>query len=59
MPAVPDVQPDRLGKTVRVKSRISTGNRNFPGKQGKGEVYLASPAVVAASAIAGYITGPG
>ncbi|MBN2893600.1 MAG: 3-isopropylmalate dehydratase large subunit [Bacteroidales bacterium] len=35
---------------------ISTGNRNFPGKQGKGEVYLASPAVVAASAIAGYIT---
>ncbi len=35
---------------------ISTGNRNFPGKQGKGEVYLASPAVVAASAVAGYIT---
>ncbi len=35
---------------------ISTGNRNFPGKQGKGEVYLASPAIVAASAIAGYIT---
>ncbi len=35
---------------------VSTGNRNFPGKQGKGEVYLASPAVVAASAIAGYIT---
>ncbi len=35
---------------------ISTGNRNFPGKQGKGEVYLASPAVVAASAVSGYIT---
>ncbi len=35
---------------------ISTGNRNFPGKQGKGEVYLASPAVVAASAVAGYVT---
>lgn len=35
---------------------VSTGNRNFPGKQGKGEVYLASPAVVAASALAGYIT---
>ncbi len=35
---------------------ISTGNRNFPGKQGKGDVYLASPAVVAASAVAGYIT---
>ncbi|WP_197705570.1 aconitase/3-isopropylmalate dehydratase large subunit family protein [Labilibaculum antarcticum] len=34
---------------------ISTGNRNFPGKQGKGKVYLASPATVAASAIAGCI----
>jgi 3-isopropylmalate dehydratase small subunit len=37
---------------------ISTGNRNFEGKQGKGLVYLASPAVVAASVIAGYITTP-
>lgn len=35
---------------------ISSGNRNFPGKQGKGSVYLASPATVAASAVAGYIT---
>ncbi len=34
---------------------ISTGNRNFPGKQGKGKVYLASPATVTASAIAGCI----
>jgi len=34
---------------------ISTGNRNFPGKQGKGEVYLASPSTVAASAVAGVI----
>jgi 3-isopropylmalate dehydratase small subunit len=37
---------------------ISTGNRNFPGKQGQGEVYLASPPVVAASAVAGFITTP-
>jgi len=37
---------------------ISTGNRNFPGKQGKGNVYLSSPAVVVASAVAGYITTP-
>ncbi len=37
---------------------ISTGNRNFAGKQGSGSVYLASPALVAASAIAGYITTP-
>ncbi len=37
---------------------ISTGNRNFPGKQGQGDVYLASPEVVAASAIAGFIVSP-
>ncbi len=35
---------------------VSSGNRNFPGKQGKGDVYLASPSVVAASAVAGYVT---
>jgi len=38
---------------------ISTGNRNFPGKQGKGEVYLASPSTVAASAVAGVIAHEG
>jgi 3-isopropylmalate/(R)-2-methylmalate dehydratase large subunit len=38
---------------------VSTGNRNFPGKQGQGEVYLASPAVVAASAVRGFIVAPG
>jgi 3-isopropylmalate/(R)-2-methylmalate dehydratase large subunit len=37
---------------------ISSGNRNFSGKQGKGSVYLASPEVVAASAIAGCIATP-
>jgi 3-isopropylmalate/(R)-2-methylmalate dehydratase large subunit len=37
---------------------LSTGNRNFPGKQGKGSVYLASPEIVASSAIAGFITTP-
>jgi 3-isopropylmalate dehydratase small subunit len=37
---------------------VSTGNRNFPGKQGQGEVYLASPAVVAASAVRGFIIAP-
>jgi 3-isopropylmalate/(R)-2-methylmalate dehydratase large subunit len=37
---------------------ISTGNRNFPGKQGKGNIYLASPEIVAASAVAGFITTP-
>ncbi len=39
---------------------ISATNRNFRGRMGsrEAEAYLASPAVVAASAMAGYITGP-
>ena len=35
---------------------ISAQNRNFPGRSGPGQMYLASPYTVAASAIAGYIT---
>ena len=46
----------QIGQNGPGEITISTGNRNFAGKQGKGEVYLASPAVVAASAVAGYIT---
>ncbi|MDA3912035.1 MAG: aconitase/3-isopropylmalate dehydratase large subunit family protein [Bacteroidales bacterium] len=45
-----------VGQNGEGEVTISTGNRNFPGKQGKGAVYLASPATVAASAVAGYIT---
>jgi len=37
---------------------VSAINRNFPGRSGPGSVYLASPLVVAASAIAGYIVEP-
>ncbi|TSA34038.1 MAG: 3-isopropylmalate dehydratase large subunit [Porphyromonadaceae bacterium] len=48
----------QVGQNGLGEVTISTGNRNFPGKQGKGEVYLASPAIVAASAIAGFITTP-
>jgi 3-isopropylmalate/(R)-2-methylmalate dehydratase large subunit len=37
---------------------VSAQNRNFPGRSGPGKVYLASPYVVAASAIAGHIVEP-
>jgi 3-isopropylmalate/(R)-2-methylmalate dehydratase large subunit len=37
---------------------VSSQNRNFPGRSGPGKVYLASPFVVAASAIAGRIASP-
>jgi 3-isopropylmalate/(R)-2-methylmalate dehydratase large subunit len=37
---------------------VSSQNRNFPGRSGPGKVYLASPLVVAASAIAGRIVDP-
>jgi 3-isopropylmalate/(R)-2-methylmalate dehydratase large subunit len=37
---------------------VSAQNRNFPGRSGPGKVYLASPLVVAASAIAGRLVGP-
>ncbi|MDF1559219.1 MAG: aconitase/3-isopropylmalate dehydratase large subunit family protein [Bacteroidales bacterium] len=48
----------QVGQNGKGEMTVSTGNRNFPGKQGQGSVFLASPAVVAASAVAGYITTP-
>lgn len=48
----------QVGQNGANEITISTGNRNFPGKQGKGDMYLASPATVAASAVAGFITTP-
>jgi len=50
------MNPDQLSPGER---SISTSNRNFPGKIGKGgEVYLASPETAAATAIYGEITDP-
>jgi len=48
----------QVGQNGPGEVTISSGNRNFPGKQGKGDVFLASPEIVAASALAGYITTP-
>ncbi|HKV41337.1 MAG TPA: aconitase family protein, partial [Blastocatellia bacterium] len=41
--------------TTKDQVGISAQNRNFPGRSGPGNVYLASPFTVAASAISGYI----
>ncbi|MDG6229464.1 MAG: aconitase/3-isopropylmalate dehydratase large subunit family protein [Candidatus Thermoplasmatota archaeon] len=46
----------QIGQTGEGEVEVSTGNRNFVGKQGKGQLYLASPATVAASLVSGVIT---
>jgi len=48
----------QVGQNGPKEVTISSGNRNFEGKQGSGFVYLASPSIVAASAVAGFITTP-
>jgi 3-isopropylmalate dehydratase small subunit len=48
----------QIGQTGKAEVAVSSGNRNFTGKQGKGDLFLASPATVAASLVAGYITTP-
>lgn len=47
-----------IGLTGEGEVQVSTGNRNFAGKQGKGKTYLASPEVVAASCVVGRIVCP-
>jgi 3-isopropylmalate/(R)-2-methylmalate dehydratase large subunit len=40
------------------QNMISTANRNYPGRTGPGNTYLASAPVTAASAVTGHITDP-
>lgn len=49
-----------MGILAAGERAVATTNRNFLGRMGhpESEVYLSSPAVAAASAVAGYIVHP-
>jgi len=46
----------QIGQTGSEEIAVSSGNRNYVGKQGKGEIYLASPSTIGASIVAGFIS---
>jgi 3-isopropylmalate/(R)-2-methylmalate dehydratase large subunit len=48
----------QIGMTGQGEVQLSTGNRNFKGKQGSGLTYLCSPETVTASALTGKIISP-
>ena len=53
---VPGDEPDKL---VPGEPAASTSNRNFEGRQGRGgRTHLVSPAVAAATAVAGHFATP-
>ncbi|MDQ7825320.1 MAG: aconitase/3-isopropylmalate dehydratase large subunit family protein [Candidatus Eremiobacteraeota bacterium] len=49
----------QIGMTGKGEVQISTSNRNFAGKQGSGDTYLASPVTAAWCALKGEICAPG
>lgn len=59
-PSTGSNQAYNMGALAAGEAMISTHARNFPGRNGSpdAEMYLASAATVAASAVAGTITGP-
>jgi 3-isopropylmalate/(R)-2-methylmalate dehydratase large subunit len=48
----------QVGITGEGEVQVSTSNRNFKGKQGKGDTWLSSPAVAAASIMEGELIDP-
>jgi len=47
-----------IGMVGEGEVQVSTSNRNFAGKQGPGDIYLASPVVAAWAALTGELTVP-
>jgi 3-isopropylmalate/(R)-2-methylmalate dehydratase large subunit len=47
-----------IGMVGEGQVQVSTSNRNFAGKQGPGDNYLASPVVAAWAALTGELTVP-